>query len=660
VVRDGAKIVAASSDAELPIVFQGVESGAGNWFGIRLETLASAQTGYGFLACSGDSGDFNSGCGDERSGFENVAISDSEFGLSIEGNVAPQIIDVSFQYITDERDIYLANGDVVLPIDFEWRLKAPTRVVAADIPDSTVQDHSYGTEDRSDLLVEGLLITGSDDPGTDWVSFGPEAPDVDEAEEWGGVFLKWGPSGRLIEDAEFSYAENPLYVYWPGWDGTTTIRNCWIHHFADIGLWVHGTLGSDGAIIDSSLVERGSTLDELLGRVGVYLDQVDQLAFEGNTVRMELSGGFPPSADYSRAVEAAYGKTPCMSEPSAARTLSITANTLEGPGENTAAPTGGTSGLYSNTQCGGTNRTIEVTYNEISGFNYAGLEFNRSSDVQVSCNAVTANVRGIEFTRQLADSGFPGVRFLTNLFETSADHTGLVRTDLVKKTKIGGISTKGFNVLRTKDDGTTLTPFILENEDGDANTLNATHNWWFKTDTLLVTEAQIDVPALIWTELPDTTVSNPEDRPQVNVSSFNTTGGTSGCWENVGARVAGRPIPATATSGVAEERGAKEAAVSADLPRVTRISAPYPNPSSGVATISLEVSRDRAGRYRAEVYDVAGRSVAVLVDRIVDAGRYDLRWSGRVNGGGVAAPGVYFVRVTGPGFHRNARLVVLR
>jgi hypothetical protein len=97
-----------------------------------------------------------------------------------------------------------------------------------------------------------------------------------------------------------------------------------------------------------------------------------------------------------------------------------------------------------------------------------------------------------------------------------------------------------------------------------------------------------------------------------------------------------------------------------DLPRVTRISAPYPNPTSGPATIALEVSGERVGRYRAEVFDVAGRSVAVLVDKVVDAGRYDVRWSGHVNGGGFAAPGVYFVRVTGPGFHRNSRLVVLR
>lgn len=661
IVADGGRLLAAGTPSQPIVICSTVPDssfvpGTDDWYGIRLLTMASAQNGYGFLACKGGQGDLATACADTlQSVFENVTISGATKGLSLEGNLAPQLDTVTFD-IPSEVDIYMAR-DVIIPADREWSLVAPTHVVAANTPSG---DHSYGTTGKTDLLVEGLLNTYSGNPGTDWVTFGPDTAHASTATDWGGAYLNWSRSGDAIQNAEFSYAETPLYVDWPGWDGTTTIRNCWIHHFADIGLWVHGTLDSLGAVADSNLVERGSTLDETLGRVGVYLDQVDQLTFEHNTVRMELTGvGDPPAAEYSRAVEAAYGKTPCMSEPLGARTLSIAFNTLEGPGENTTAPTGGTSGFYGNTLCGGTNRTVEFTDNDVSGFNFSGLEFNRSSDVQVTCNAVTANARGIEFTRQLSDSG-AGVRFLTNLLETSGGRKGLVRTDLVSKTKIGGISTKGFNVLRTSDLTGALTPFILENENGDANTLNATHNWWFKTDTLLVTVGQINVPALIWTELPDTTVSNDEDLPQVDVSSPNSVGGTSGCWDNAGARMAGRPLPATATAGLAPEADSQKASVVGDLPRVTRISAPYPNPTSGPATIALEVSGERVGRYHAEVFDVAGRSVAVLVDKVVDAGRYDVHWSGRVNGGGVAAPGVYFVRVTGPGFHRNSRLVVLR
>ncbi|MBZ0266814.1 T9SS type A sorting domain-containing protein, partial [bacterium] len=612
-----------------------------------------------------DSGDFNSGCGDERSGFENVVISDSEFGISIEGNVAPELSNVAFQDITDDRDIYLATGDVVVPVDFEWNLIAPTHVVASST--STVVDYDYGVEDKFDLIVEGLLNTNRDDPGdSTWVFFEPEDPSDATATEWGGVFLNWSSSGSVVKYADFSYAENPLYLDWPGWNGSTVsatyIRNCRVHHFADVGIWVHGSLGNSagGAVVESSLVERGSTLIPALGRVGVYLDGADLGGLSDNTIRIESNSLGDPAADYSHAVEAYFGKPMCLAAgPYWARTLSFLGNTLEGPDHDADATVGGTSGFFGNYLCGGNNRTIEVKENWIHGFNFSGLDFNRSSDVQVECNVVDDNARAIEFTRDIATTGV-GVRFKENYFGVPADHESLVQTDMAAKTKLGAAitSTKGLNEFRTYGtEGNDLTRFILENEPGDTDSLDARKNQWWKNDTLFTNVDSVYVEALIWTTLPTDTI--PENEPAVRLDPL-VEQIQDPCWEDVAGRQARRPglVGGSRVVDAGGTKGVEDLAES--VPLVTRISAPYPNPAHGSSRVALEISPDRAGRYRIEVFDVAGRSVAVLMDRDVSAGRYQVEWPGRVHGGRTAGPGVYFVRVTGPGVHRNAKLVVLR
>jgi flagellar hook assembly protein FlgD len=60
------------------------------------------------------------------------------------------------------------------------------------------------------------------------------------------------------------------------------------------------------------------------------------------------------------------------------------------------------------------------------------------------------------------------------------------------------------------------------------------------------------------------------------------------------------------------------------------------------------------------VYDVAGRLVRTLVDGPLPAGRHEARWNGRSEGGGAAASGVYFCRLTLPGSSKTRRMVLLR
>lgn len=57
----------------------------------------------------------------------------------------------------------------------------------------------------------------------------------------------------------------------------------------------------------------------------------------------------------------------------------------------------------------------------------------------------------------------------------------------------------------------------------------------------------------------------------------------------------------------------------------------------------------QSGHVRVEVFDRLGRPVSVLFDGERAAGQSSLRWSGAADKGGMAASGIYVVRITGPG-----------
>ncbi len=78
-----------------------------------------------------------------------------------------------------------------------------------------------------------------------------------------------------------------------------------------------------------------------------------------------------------------------------------------------------------------------------------------------------------------------------------------------------------------------------------------------------------------------------------------------------------------------------------------------PNPGSGPRSMAFTIPT--RGHVTLRVFDVSGREVATLYDRVLDAGRYNAqfstdRWSN----------GVYFYRLEMGGRVRAGRLVVLR
>lgn len=82
-----------------------------------------------------------------------------------------------------------------------------------------------------------------------------------------------------------------------------------------------------------------------------------------------------------------------------------------------------------------------------------------------------------------------------------------------------------------------------------------------------------------------------------------------------------------------------------------------PNPSRGVVKLAVDVPA--RGHVRAMVLDLAGRRVATLVERELEAGRHEFRWDGGTDDGGRCAAGVYFCRVDCGGVSSIARFIRL-
>jgi len=79
------------------------------------------------------------------------------------------------------------------------------------------------------------------------------------------------------------------------------------------------------------------------------------------------------------------------------------------------------------------------------------------------------------------------------------------------------------------------------------------------------------------------------------------------------------------------------AGTGSDMPRLA-LSPVSPNPASGATDLSFELPRELHARLA--IVDVQGRTVAVLADAMLPAGRYAHRWTA-----GRSAAGVYFAEL---------------
>jgi len=95
-----------------------------------------------------------------------------------------------------------------------------------------------------------------------------------------------------------------------------------------------------------------------------------------------------------------------------------------------------------------------------------------------------------------------------------------------------------------------------------------------------------------------------------------------------------------------------------DLPAEVALSSPRPNPFSNETRYEAALPND--AKVRVAIYDVSGRLMRVLVDRTLPAGRHSLSWDGRNEQGEAVPSGIYFARLSTPGFERQVKGVLLR
>jgi hypothetical protein len=85
----------------------------------------------------------------------------------------------------------------------------------------------------------------------------------------------------------------------------------------------------------------------------------------------------------------------------------------------------------------------------------------------------------------------------------------------------------------------------------------------------------------------------------------------------------------------------------------------YPNPFNPVTHIDFSLAGE--GSTRLVVYDVLGRTVRTLITgQDMTAGFYSVSWDGRDRAGRAVGNGLYFYRLTTPGFTGTGRMMMLK
>jgi hypothetical protein len=96
-----------------------------------------------------------------------------------------------------------------------------------------------------------------------------------------------------------------------------------------------------------------------------------------------------------------------------------------------------------------------------------------------------------------------------------------------------------------------------------------------------------------------------------------------------------------------------------EMPTKFGLAQNFPNPFNPTTAIRYDVPAG-GGNVTLKVYDVGGRLVRTLVDGFEAAGRKTVAWHGQNDRGEMVATGVYFYRMTAPGFERTRKMVLLK
>jgi hypothetical protein len=112
-----------------------------------------------------------------------------------------------------------------------------------------------------------------------------------------------------------------------------------------------------------------------------------------------------------------------------------------------------------------------------------------------------------------------------------------------------------------------------------------------------------------------------------------------------------QPFVLSAVSGEEEEDGG--------VPKAFALRQNAPNPFNPSTTIYYDVPSG-GGNVSLRVYDVSGRLVRTLVDGHETEGSKSITWDGTGDRGQSIASGIYFYRMSAPGFNETKKMVLLR
>jgi len=119
-----------------------------------------------------------------------------------------------------------------------------------------------------------------------------------------------------------------------------------------------------------------------------------------------------------------------------------------------------------------------------------------------------------------------------------------------------------------------------------------------------------------------------------------------------------RPDGDTVDMGAYEAEGTATGVGSPSLPSGFSLYQNVPNPFNPTTQIRYDVPAG-GGHLSLVIYDVVGRRVTTLLDSFQPPGRHTVTWDGR-NGSGYQATGIYFYRLTAPGYTETRKMLLLK
>jgi hypothetical protein len=138
------------------------------------------------------------------------------------------------------------------------------------------------------------------------------------------------------------------------------------------------------------------------------------------------------------------------------------------------------------------------------------------------------------------------------------------------------------------------------------------------------------------------------------LADFDLTGAGDGVYDVVAYNPGGT---SDVLAGAFEVTGAPTG-VDDPTPSQFALRANYPNPFNPSTTIRYDVAS--RSEVSLQVFDVSGALVRTLVNGVKEAGSYTIDWDGRNDQGNTASSGVYFYRLSAPGFSDVRKMTLLK